>query len=391
MGAQEARQQAYRNQQENSATPAFVAYERFAEKKNGRKWSTMVVGPEELAKIFQNKVYLIFTGGACNIIDPEGNLIRNVGRDWINDQLSQRGYAIFDPQQHEDTGGRGYIWEIDGPLEKQAIEYSINDLIELRKDTVGAVSCMEVLRDTKNGHGNERPTKRVIYIDGYDQEEKIFTFEPQGISTEKARRKHHLEYKKSANSMRKEFIAMMKTDHHLISPENPDGTLRIIIEQKPDSYDSVDQYVKEQLEMSKADGMTIITISNKKAHYDLILKAFRLIAQGKKVAVHFTGGTFDANANPTVVFPDYPERTTKKKNKIEDYPKAIKRLSTYIQEVNKMRALLVKYMDEDVDTDIVSTPQEALDALLKNSKEHESLNQLTTEASPSKSSQRLNV
>jgi hypothetical protein len=104
------------------------------------RWQNLLNGPDAARTG-------VFSGGACNAIDAVGDKVRNVGRDALNDWLNEQGILFFDPQIHEDTHGRGYDYDIDGPAEQQARQVAKVTLYEVTPDTLGGVTCLEVLRD----------------------------------------------------------------------------------------------------------------------------------------------------------------------------------------------------------------------------------------------------
>jgi len=57
----------------------------------GTRWSIT----QEIATAHRTQV---FSGGACNILDGEGKLLRNGERDPINDWLTEKNIVFFDPQ-----------------------------------------------------------------------------------------------------------------------------------------------------------------------------------------------------------------------------------------------------------------------------------------------------
>jgi hypothetical protein len=93
---------------------------------------------------------MLFVGGACNIQTADGP-IRNPGRDPLAEWLDELGLTYFDPQIHPSTHGRDYIWEIDGPREKQAREEARLRVYEITATTIAAVSMMEIMDDARHG------------------------------------------------------------------------------------------------------------------------------------------------------------------------------------------------------------------------------------------------
>ena len=62
----------------------------------------------------------VFSGGACNILNVDGVLLRNTERDPINEWLTEMDLWLFDPQIHPDTHGEEYDYRKHFPLEVAA-------------------------------------------------------------------------------------------------------------------------------------------------------------------------------------------------------------------------------------------------------------------------------
>lgn len=92
----------------------------------------------------------LFIGGACNIQTANGP-IRNPGRDPLAEWLDELGLSYFDPQIHPSTHGRDYVWEIDGPHEKQSREEAKLRVYEITPTTIAAISVMEIMDDARHG------------------------------------------------------------------------------------------------------------------------------------------------------------------------------------------------------------------------------------------------
>lgn len=45
----------------------------------------------------------VFSTGTGNVVMPDGNVVRDVGRDLFNQTLSSLGVAVYDTQVHPDT------------------------------------------------------------------------------------------------------------------------------------------------------------------------------------------------------------------------------------------------------------------------------------------------
>jgi len=117
---------------------------------SNRKWENLLVGKEEAKKT------KVFSGGTCNIATPNG-MIRNTGRDLLNNVLNKMGTPFFDPQIHEDTHGREYVYDLDGPAEQLARENAKVLIYEIAPYTLATVTMLEILQDAVSG-------KKVIVI-----------------------------------------------------------------------------------------------------------------------------------------------------------------------------------------------------------------------------------
>ncbi len=123
-----------------------VIFDYFQEKRMATLQSRLVTS--EMMQAGQRPT--LFTGGACNIQTAEGP-IRNPGRDPLAAWLDEMGLFYFDPQIHPTTHGRDYVWEIDGPREKQAREEARLRVYEITPTTIAAISMMEIMDDACHG------------------------------------------------------------------------------------------------------------------------------------------------------------------------------------------------------------------------------------------------
>lgn len=151
---------------------------------------------------------VVFSGGACNIRDGAGNLLRNSERDPINDWLTRQGILFFDPQIHPDTHGTTYNYEVHQPMEIMARHHAKINLFEISPRTFGGATSLEIAVDEFQYND---PT--IIYFsDGNHAQDFIPAhsaegyplFAPYGIhDSDTARMTHYREYIKNANRMRK--------------------------------------------------------------------------------------------------------------------------------------------------------------------------------------------
>ncbi len=225
----------------------------------------------------------VFSGGACNILDAEGNLLRNAERDMINDWLSAQHIRLYDPQIHPDTHGREYDFETDHFLEMKARNQAIVSLYEVSPRTFGGATSLEIAMDEFiNDHATI-----IFFSDGKDHVDIIPdhsrdgypTFVPFGIRSHPAAQSaHYKEMVKNANRMRK----------YLMTFAQEMDSLTITFNNR-----SLD---------------TDIEITPYRMHAADIFAAMVTAAGGKRVIVNFAGDdeSRDEQGNPIFVAPENP-------------------------------------------------------------------------------------
>jgi hypothetical protein len=153
----------------------------------------------------------VFSGGACNIRDTHGNLLRNGERDDINDWLTQNGILFYDPQIHPDTHGTIYNYEVHQPLEIAARQRAKVNLFEVSPRTFGGATALEIAMDEFR---YDQPTI-IFFSDGNQARDVIPAhstdgyplFVPYGLNDNNtARMTHYHEFVKGGNRMRKYFM-----------------------------------------------------------------------------------------------------------------------------------------------------------------------------------------
>lgn len=153
----------------------------------------------------------VFSGGACNILDEHGSLLRNRERDAINNWLSEKDIFFFDPQIHPETHGVEYNYEEHSRLEMAAREAAKLNLYEISPRTFGGVSSLEIALDHVRWH----EPMVLYYSDGDadadripDHNERGYPqFVPHGILKDEAANLAHLkEMSKNANHMRRYLL-----------------------------------------------------------------------------------------------------------------------------------------------------------------------------------------
>jgi hypothetical protein len=225
----------------------------------------------------------VFSGGACNILDANGKLLRNTERDAVNDWLTQRGITFFDPQIHPDTHGYEYDYAMHHPLEVAVRKAAAINLFEVSPRTFGGVTSMEVAVDQfRRG----QPVI-IFFSDGEHQRDVIPRHSPEGYplfvpygihDDAAAQRAHYREFIKNANRMRQ----------HLLRFAQDMNGLTVTFGNQV------------------YDGDVVIT--PERMHAVEMFQAVVNASLGKRVMVNFTGGEAarDKNDHPIMRVPDEP-------------------------------------------------------------------------------------
>ncbi|MFP4321914.1 MAG: hypothetical protein ACLFTK_05615 [Anaerolineales bacterium] len=271
----------------------------------------------------------VFSGGACNIRDENGALLRNRERDMINEWLQSLGVRFFDPQIHPDTHGEEYHYPKHSVVEMRAREAAQVNLYEISPRTFGGITSFEVAIDSFIA---KEPTV-IYYSDGDPSQDTLPPyskdghplFKPLGIpDNPDARPAHYKEFIKNANNMRKYVLRFA---------EQMDA-LTVTFGEK--SY----------------EGDIVITPA--RMHAADMFQGIVHAARGHRVVINFTGGDTaqDKYGNPVMIVP-------------QDLPEMHKRalLDQYIDEGNTLRRLIASMMEVSVFTRIVYTQQAAINAL----------------------------
>jgi hypothetical protein len=274
----------------------------------------------------------VFSGGACNIRDAEGNLLRNEERDAINDWLTDKGIKFFDPQIHPDTHGEEYVYHKHSKLEIAAREHAKINLYEVSPRTFGAITSFEIAADHFRYH---EPTV-IYYSDGNPEQDAIPAhsdkgyplFRPDGIRTSNdspaAAQAHYREFIKNANNMRK---YLMHFAHQM-------NTLTVSFGERIGNSD--------------------IIVSPERMHAADIFRAVVLAVSGYRVMVVCTGGdqARDERGNPRFIAPENPPEA-----------QLYALLDQYVDEGNALRKAIAELVEVSVYVRVVFTHRSAMQAL----------------------------
>lgn len=281
---------------------------------------------QEMSNVHLTKV---FSGGACNILDDGGTLLRNTERDSINDWLTSVGVTFFDPQIHPDTHGCEYDYDIHHGLEIAAREVAKINLYEISPRTFGGVTSLEIASD----HFRYQEPMVLYFSDGKSTVDRIPAhsrkghplFVPDGITdNEDAMNAHYREFIKNGNNMRKYIMQFAREME----------TLTVGFGESP----------------AKGD----IIITPNRMHAGDMFKAVVAAASNERTFITFTGGekARDRRGNPLFLLPGNPPEVEKR---------AL--LDQYVDEGSRLRNLLAELVEISVFVRVVYTQKSAKLAL----------------------------
>lgn len=271
----------------------------------------------------------VFSGGACNILDTQGNLLRNTERDPINQWLTDRGVYFFDPQIHPETHGREYDYHTDHQLEMTARAVSRINLYEVSPRTFGGITSLEIAADKFRW----REPMVIYFSDGDPTRDDIPAhsesghplFMPDGIrDSEQAMRAHYREFVKNGNHMRK----------YVMSFAREMSTLSVDFSGQAHEGD--------------------VVITPERIHAADLFRAVVQAASNRRVFITFTGGdkARDEHGNPLFIAPENPRQV-----------EMLALLDQYADEGNELRRSIAELIDITVFTRVVYTQRSAISAL----------------------------
>lgn len=271
----------------------------------------------------------VFSGGACNILDRDGRLLRNGERDQINDWLTEKKLLIFDPQIHPDTHGEEYIYEKHSQIEIAAREAAKLNLYEISPRTFGGITSLEIAIDHFQWH-----EPMVLYFsDGSTMKDSIPEhdefgspkFVPYGINeTDEANQAHYREMRKNANNMRKFLMRLARDMRNLTVSFSRSSTPRDVV------------------------------ITPDRMHAADIFEAVVRALKGERVFIHFPSDVTDQdkNGNPMFTCPESPAEY-----ELHAW------LDQYVDAGNELRAKISELINVNVFVRVVYTQRTAIMAL----------------------------
>lgn len=271
----------------------------------------------------------VFSGGACNILDAGGNLLRNAERDPINEWLSERGVYFFDPQIHPDTHQMEYDYNIHHKLEIAARKSAGVNLYEVSPRSFGAITSFEIAAD----RFRYKEPMIIYFSDGDPTADTIPhhnakghpLFEPLGIRDhEPAMRAHYREFIKNGNNARK-YVMQFAREMQALTV----------------TFDE---------EIHKGD----MIITPTRLHASDLFAAIVKAASGERIFINFTGGSAarDEKGNPIMQAPINPPEV-----------QMLALLDQYVDEGNQLRRAIAELMQVNVFVRIVYTQKSAILAL----------------------------
>jgi hypothetical protein len=286
------------------------------------KW----MATSELSKAHLTQV---FSGGACNILDDHGVLLRNQERDRINEWLTERKVMFFDPQIHPDTHGVEYDYERHHPVELAARNAAGVNLYEVSPRTFGGITSLEIAAD----HFRQKEPMVIYFSDGDESQDKLPVhdangypvFAPTGIDNDpQARQAHYREFIKNGNNLRKYLVHFARQVPYLT------------------------------VNLGSLPRRGDIEITPYRMHAADLFRAVTDAASGKRVKVTFVGGpeSRDEQGNPIFVAPAEP-KTIELQTLLDQY----------VDEGNELRCAIAQLINVSVLTRVVYTQRSAILAL----------------------------
>jgi hypothetical protein len=271
----------------------------------------------------------VFSGGACNMLNAEGELLRNPGRDNINAWLLSKDINYYDPQIHPDTHGTEYNYELHHQIEVDARASAGIDLYEVSPLSFGGITSFEIAAD----HFQNHEPMVIYYSDENAQYDRIPAhsdegyplFRPAGIhETETAMRAHYREFVKNANNMRKYMMYFArKLD-----------TLTVTFSDAPQAGD--------------------VVITPDRIHAADMFAAVVRASEGERVMVNFPVDATkrDDRGNPVLIAPENPPLV-----ELEAL------LDQYVDAGNALRKAIAQLVEISVFVRVVYTERSAIVAL----------------------------
>jgi hypothetical protein len=271
----------------------------------------------------------VFSGGACNIINEAGELLRNPGRDGINAWLHDKDINYYDPQIHPDTHGTEYHYETHHAIEVSARAAAGVDLYEVSPLSFGGITSFEIAAD----HLQNREPVVIYYSDEDAQYDKIPVhseegyplFCPAGLhKSEAAMRAHYREFIKNANNMRKYVMHFARTL----------DTLTVTFSGTPQETD--------------------VQITPERIHAADMFEAVMRASHGERVIINFPDDATkrDERGNPLFIAPQNPPRV-----ELEAL------LDQYVDAGNALRKAIARLVEISVFVRVVYTERSAIVAL----------------------------
>ncbi|MGB1285970.1 MAG: hypothetical protein ACPG7F_05510 [Aggregatilineales bacterium] len=271
----------------------------------------------------------VFSGGACNIRDAKGQLLRNKERDTINDWLTSLNVTFFDPQIHPDTHGCEYNYAIHSKVERLARKIAQINLYEVSPRTFGGITSMEVAVD----HFRWEEPMVIYFSDGDESKDSLPEhsktgyplFLPDGLDeSEESQLAHYREFLKNGNRMRK-YVMQFALELDTLTVSFGDNYHRGDLLIYPDRMQAVDLF-------------------------EAVVNA----ASGERVFINFMGdsSTRDEKGSPMFIIPENPPEMERR---------AL--LDQYMDEGNRLRHAIAELVHINVYTRVVYTQKAAIQAL----------------------------
>ena len=283
-----------------------------------RRNPMQIVGGVELDFYIRNKIPYVFLGGACNIINENGENTYNDGRDTLADKLQEQNIPHFDPQ----IWGRNYDPVSDGFAEQAAHKHSNINLFEIRPDTFGGVTAFEAI-----GKKYCSDVKSIVFL---NSDNKKTLFRPE---LNKNVQTHLFEYQRAGTNLRSDCIKFLRMAGSVDS-----GKVIIGGNDEYSFYNIQKTNKRLGISQSKDDGYTlqnkkVFLIPKNKMCAKELLHAFDCGMRGEEIEICFQGFEKNKTAHPAFL----PLGDTKGK------------LDEYIKEGREMKRVLFSILGFDSD------------------------------------------
>ena len=312
----------------------------------------------ELTSLFTRGIPVVFLGGQMSTFDYKGDRFPVADRKKFSQWLDLRGVYHFDPPE---SRPKNPTFQMCRETDKVGGILSMIDISSVGKESLCAISTLEILFDFWLDQNPYLNTRRILYLPDAQNSIDNFSFQPEGImqnsdgsldiqsSSTKALKRHLFEAVRAANLVRAEFLGYAKEAQFWMG-DDPKNKIFV-----------VDSQIK--LAQLKARGLKTFHITADHLHIAELIEAYSLAVLGDTIGVFFDQ-IFDENGNPII------SQKCPSPEKLDPYDGTFSNkavafvLQEYIDVGNKIRKQIVKVVQNDPHTRIVFNDVDAKRAML---------------------------